>query len=66
MGKVCEGCGMTRWENRQVTGWVDATRAENERLRGIIGGLYVARGGSRWELYAAIRRAFHDMGGTRT
>lgn len=37
---------------------------ENDRLRGIIGGLYVARGGSRWDLYEAIKRAFRDMGGT--
>jgi hypothetical protein len=33
MGQVCETCGLTRWEGRQVEGWIDQLRAENVRLR---------------------------------
>lgn len=32
-GKVCETCGLTRWEEKQVTGWIDSLRAENEEMR---------------------------------
>lgn len=38
----------------------DALAYEVIRLRNIIGDLYVARGGNRWELYTAIKRAFRS------
>jgi hypothetical protein len=39
MGKVCETCGQTRWEARQVDGYLTALREENDRLRSVLGKL---------------------------
>lgn len=50
--KQCEGCRRLSEEA--------ADRIEIQRLRNLIGELYVARGGSRIELYAAIKRAFRE------
>jgi hypothetical protein len=33
MGKVCETCGLTRWEGRQVEGWVESLRTDLERYK---------------------------------
>lgn len=33
MGRVCETCNMTRWEGRQVEGWVESMRKEITDLR---------------------------------
>lgn len=41
---------------------IEALGAEVERLRGLIGELYVGRGGNRFDLYNAIKRAFRDSG----
>jgi hypothetical protein len=65
--RVCEVCRLTRWEAKQVDGWMgeltrerDEARAEVERLRDIIGKLYMQRGAGGDHLYDAIRAAFRD------
>lgn len=47
-------------EIRQLEGQVEALREERDRLRALIGGLYVQRGQDVNTLRNAIRRAFHE------
>lgn len=37
-GRACETCGLTRWEGKQVDGYVAELRAEIERLTEVLDG----------------------------
>jgi hypothetical protein len=40
MGKVCETCGQTRWEGRQVEGYVSSLRHDLEASRALLAEVY--------------------------